>query len=124
MTTARDGAEYGDVTRLPLFAQPVADSASGATARPALHDLLAEDRAVTSAGVDWKVVAALRAQASEQLSRSVAADHGRLDRPAQEELGRSIVLDLVESTMAEAVNGGEATWTPHRQRALAQAVFD
>jgi Flp pilus assembly CpaF family ATPase len=74
--------------------------------------------------VDWSLVAALRAQASEQLSQAVAADHGRLDRAAQQELGRSVVLDLVEATMAEAVNGGAEAWPIARQRAVSQAVFD
>ena len=80
--------------------------------------------AAAPADLDWGLVAALRTQASEQLSLAVAADHGHLDRLAQEELGRSIVLDLIESTMAEAVNAGEATWGPSRQAALARAVFD
>ena len=74
--------------------------------------------------MDWSLVAALRAQASEQLSQAVAADRGRLDRAAQEELGRSIVLDLIESAMAEAVNAGETAWGLAQQEALARAVFD
>ena len=56
--------------------------------------------------VDWSLVAALRAQASEQLSQAVAADRARLDKAAQEELGRSIVLDLIEATVADRVNAG------------------
>jgi hypothetical protein len=39
---------------------------------------------------------------------------------AQEELGRSIVLDLVEDAMAEAVNSGEATWSVDRQHEVAR----
>ena len=49
---------------------------------------------------------------------------GRLDKTAQEELGRSIVLDLIESSMADAVNAGGAAWTLAEQDALARAVFD
>ncbi|WP_257429770.1 CpaF family protein [Nocardioides carbamazepini] len=74
--------------------------------------------------MDWTLVTALRAQASEQLSQSVAADRTRLDRAAQEELGRAVVLDLVDAAMAEAVNAGESAWSPQRQRVIAQAVFD
>lgn len=136
MTTARDnpisrlttGGEYGDLTRLPLFAQPSSPEPGPGSAPPRLRRTF--DTPTTSGSqvepvdVDWHLVAALRAQASEQLSQSVAADRGRLDRPAQEELGRSIVLDLVESAMSEAVNAGEATWSPVRQQALARAVYD
>ena len=69
-------------------------------------------------------MAALRAQASDQLSQAVAADRGRLDKTAQEELGRSIVLDLIEATVAERVNAGDTAWTLAEQGALARAVFD
>ncbi|MFC6044782.1 CpaF family protein [Nocardioides hankookensis] len=54
----------------------------------------------------------------------MAADRARLDKDAQQELGRSIVLDLVESVMAEEVDAGRGAWSPARQRAMAQAVFD
>jgi len=126
MTTARDAgrdaAEYGDLTRLPLFAQTVTPPAAAETSHP--FDVPADRAPISRDEVDWRLVATLRAQASEQLSRSVAADRGRLDRAAQEELGRSIVLDLVESSMAEAVNSGQATWSLVQQRSLAQAVFN
>jgi len=127
MTAAHDdvtnSVENGGLTRLPIFAQPLAADAD--MSRLALAFDAPIDRApVEGAQVDWKLVAALRAQASEQLSQAVAADRARLDRRAQEELGRSIVLDLVEATMSEAVNSGESTWSVERQRAIAHAVFD
>jgi Flp pilus assembly CpaF family ATPase len=74
--------------------------------------------------VDWSLVAALRAQASEQLSQVIAGDRGRLDRTAQEELGRTIVLDLLEATVADQVNSGSSTLPMPEQDALARAVFD
>jgi len=74
--------------------------------------------------VDWSIVAELRARASEQLSQAVASDRSRLDKPAQQELGRSIVLDLIESAMADDVDAGRGAWSPARQQATAQAVFD
>ena len=70
------------------------------------------------------MVSTLRAQASEQLSQAVASDRARLDKAAQQELGRSIVLDLIESAMAEAVDAGHGSWSPAKQQATAQAVFD
>ena len=54
----------------------------------------------------------------------MAADRGRLDRAAQEELGRAVVLDLIESTVAERVNAGAATLSASEQDGLARAVFD
>ena len=126
---------YDDLARLPFFAQSLA-SATQSGSLPIVEppverplglrglDTSVDHRLVEAPEVDWQLVAALRAQASEQLSQAVAADRTRLDRAAQEELGRSIVLDLVESSMAEAVNAGEATWPLAQQRAVARAVFD
>ncbi|NLD78044.1 MAG: CpaF family protein [Acidimicrobiales bacterium] len=74
--------------------------------------------------MDWALVAALRAQASEQLSQAVAADRGRLDRVAQQELGRTIVLDLIESTVADRVNTGSSPLSGVEQDGVARAVFD
>ncbi|GAB3769969.1 Flp pilus assembly CpaF family ATPase [Nocardioides ginsengisegetis] len=119
--TSQRWTEATDLRRLPLFAdehtvpQPHRlDYAVAVSAEPATD----------SADIDWALVAAIRAQASEQLSRAVAADRGRLDKATQEELGRSIVLDLVDSSMAERVNAGESAWTLAEQEAVARAVFD
>lgn len=118
--------ERADLAALPLFAQqlpngnhtapqpgPVVTAANGSAAAPE-----------ATADVDWGLVAALRAQASEQLSQAVAADRARLDKAAQEELGRSIVLDLIESTVADRVNAGSQAWPIAQQDAHARAVFD
>jgi Flp pilus assembly CpaF family ATPase len=72
--------------------------------------------------VDWPLVAALRAQASELLSQRLTA--GSLDRFGQQELSRAIVLDLIESAMAEDANVGRPSWSSGRQRVMAAAVFD
>jgi Flp pilus assembly CpaF family ATPase len=113
-------SEYGELSKLPLFTQ-----SPGAAAQIAQRfDTRVAARPTASNDVDWSLVAALRAQASEQLSQTIASDRSRLDKDAQQELGRSIVLDLIESTMADAANAGEGAWTPARQQATAQAVFD
>jgi Flp pilus assembly CpaF family ATPase len=112
--------EYGELSTLPLFNQP-------AHGRPATPDVLGTQVvAAPTIGndVEWSLVAALRAQASEQLSQSIASGRGRLDKDAQQELGRSIVLDLIESAMAESANAGQGAWSPALQQATAQAVFD
>src|SRR5581483_11270359 len=111
----------GDPLALPLWATP--------EARPPIHSLgstptVAMQPAQSGQPVDWGLVASLRARASDQLSQATSTDRGRLDRSAQEELGRSIVLDLVEAAMAEAVNDGAPAWSLHQQDQLARAVFD
>ena len=107
-----------DLTALPLFAQPVPASGPRASSMPrpvtSLHP--ASDSPVND--VDWSLVAALRAQASEQLSQAVAADRARLDKAAQEELGRSIVLDLIDATVSDRVNAGDRAWSLAEQNAL------
>ncbi|QAY64842.1 CpaF family protein [Xylanimonas allomyrinae] len=75
-----------------------------------------------AADVDWRLVATLRARASDLLSQATAGE--RLDKENEEQLGRSIVLDLIEAAMAEDANTGRPVWSPARQRATANAVFD
>jgi pilus assembly protein CpaF len=120
-----DRVERVDLTALPLFTQSLpTQSLPGQSTRLVGAAPGGEAPPTSDMGVDWSLVAALRAQASEQLSHAVAAQRGRLDRAAQEELGRSIVLDLIESAMAERVNAGDTAWTPAQQGGLARAVFD
>lgn len=110
-----------DVTSLPFFAQ----AADLRTVDPSsLGEISDHDFDDSDNELDWGLVSALRAQASERLSQAVAAERGRLDKASQQEYGRAIVLDLIESAMAEAVNAGSAAWTLAEQQSLARAVFD
>lgn len=107
---------------LPLFQQPL-PSLNGRHSEFGSH----KEQSVRShpaTSIDWALVSSLRSQASDQLSQAVAADRGRFDREAQEELGRSIVLDLIEAQMAEAVDAGRMSWPVAQQEAVARAVFD
>lgn len=117
--------DLAEVTSLPLFSQALNMShealplaAHGTTAATSKTD--SPDAEL----VDWTLVAALRSQASERLSQAIAGERSRLDQTAQEELGRAIVLDLIESALAEAVNDGTPAWQSATQSALARAVFD
>ena len=58
--------------------------------------------------IDWGLVAAFRSQASEQLTKALADDRNRMERAAQEALGRAIILELLEAAAAEAVT----SWNP------------
>ena len=112
---------------LPLFAQqlpPLTERVGAGRPTGAVAHLPTVSSAPIGRNVDWSLVSALRAQASEQLSQAVAADRSRLDKIAQEELGRTIVLDLIESTVSDRVNAGSTTLPVSEQDALARAVFD
>lgn len=124
MTTESINKTPLGLTELPLFAQPlpVGEQESGTRLRPVAPLRVAGARAASA--LDWSLVAALRAQASEQLSQTVAADRAHLDKTAQEELGRSIVLDLIDATVADQANTGGAAMPPEQQQELARAVFD
>ena len=99
-------SEYGDLSRLPLFNQHT----NGTTPTPTQLGAPATAPHTADLDIDWLTVAELRARASEQLSQAVASDRSRLDRAAQHELGRSIVLDLIESAMADDVDAGRGAW--------------
>ncbi|MBJ7353939.1 MAG: CpaF family protein [Thermoleophilaceae bacterium] len=127
MTTEPSEDYETPLAGLPLFTQPVPPVAHRLGApRPVASVAHLSTVSSTPIGrnVDWSLVSALRAQASEQLSQAVAADRGRLDKIAQEELGRTIVLDLIETTVADRVNAGMSTLPGSEQDALARAVFD
>ena len=71
--------------------------------------------------VDWSLVAGFRSQVAERLTRSIA---GGLDSQAQQELGRAVILEVLDEAAAEAVRAGDKPWTSAEQDALAAAVFD
>src|SRR4051812_41692378 len=54
------------------------------------------ERVPDAGGVDWSMVAVLRAQASQRLSTALGEDRARLDRQAQQELGRAVILELLQ----------------------------
>jgi len=129
MTSERTSDYPGDLASnlagLPLFSQPLPTNGHvEAASHVGTLAHLSTVSHLVSGDLDWSLVAALRAQASEQLSQAVAADRGRLDRAAQEELGRAIVLDLIESSVADRVNAGGTTLSVSEQDGLARAVFD
>ncbi|MFL6108049.1 MAG: CpaF family protein [Marmoricola sp.] len=128
MTTESSEDYETPITGLPLFTQTVTVVREHREiARPltsVAHLSTVGTTAPNTGTLDWSLVSALRAQASEQLSQAVAADRGRLDKVAQEELGRTIVLDLIETTVADRVNAGMTTLPGAEQDGLARAVFD
>lgn len=78
---------------------------------------------VAATGIDWQLVAAFRARASTQLTQAIQSRES-LTTEAQRELGRSIILDLLDSAAQEAISTGAPVFTPEQQQRMAQAVFD
>jgi len=76
----------------------------------------------TSDGIDWALVAATRKEVSNQLSEQLK--DGLLDLPAQQELGRAIILDLIRAATTADLLTGQDVLTPASQTALAAAVYD
>lgn len=107
-----------DPAALPFIAQPTVPIHAPAGATSAAVPGPPE----TTDSVDWGLVTTLRAHASELLSQATAGES--LDKASEEQLGRSIALDLIEAAMAEDANTGRPAWSLARQRATANAVFD
>ncbi|WP_162529479.1 ATPase, T2SS/T4P/T4SS family, partial [Segeticoccus rhizosphaerae] len=76
------------------------------------------------AGIDWALVARLRAQASDRLSAALGGDRATLDREAQQQLGRSIIMELLETQAQEAVSAGRDPVPLGLQDQMARTVFD
>ena len=72
--------------------------------------------------IDWSQVAELRTQASEMLTGALQ-DRQHLDQQAQRELGRSIIVELLQTTAANNLAVGRRAWSMDEQDRIGQAVF-
>ena len=110
-------------------AAPAASAATVATTAGAVTDLpvgigSTSSTATTAPGaVDWKQVALLRSQASEQLTNRLGEERG-IDLDAEREIGRSIIQELVQSTAADRIHEGEPAWSLVEQEQMAESVFN
>ncbi|MEJ7832481.1 MAG: ATPase, T2SS/T4P/T4SS family [Nocardioides sp.] len=84
----------------------------------------AEVAAHSGPKIAWDHVAALRAQASDQLTAVLEAADGLLDVDARRELGRSIIQELLQEEVAEQVQHGRRGWSFIEQNEIAKVVFD
>lgn len=73
--------------------------------------------------LDWKLVAAFRAQASEQLTMALGDNHN-LDRVRAQKLGKRIIEEMLAAAAADRIHDGLTAWTRQEQHQLAQAVFN
>ncbi|GAA1988770.1 hypothetical protein GCM10009718_27940 [Isoptericola halotolerans] len=101
-----------------------AESVQSPVHAPAQAPAPAPTRAPAQAGsIDWKQVAALRSQASEQLTAALGEERGA-DLETERELGRAIITELLQSTVADRIHDGEPTWNLVEQQQMAEAVFN
>ncbi len=74
--------------------------------------------------LDWSTVNLLRVKASDRLTTSVSERLTPLTGQAQRELGRTIILDLLDGEARSALTAGRTPTDPVLQQRLAQAVYD
>ena len=122
-----------DYSRSPARPRkPDADPKQAAEDRPTWVDRGLDDIARRGSGprrsenpepTDWGLVAAFRAQTSNRLTEwSRANPSAPVDE--QQQQGRLIIGDLLETAAREAMTEGRGTWTLDQQSRLAEAVFD
>ena len=73
--------------------------------------------------IDWQLAAAFRARASTLLTGALQSRES-MTVEAQRELGRSLILDMLDAAAQEAISGGTAVFDAQQQQQLAKAVFD
>ncbi len=124
------------LTALPLFADPTGTPSSTACHAPAPPPLPSPSRAPTDlpgtvasapaelTPVDWHLVGLLRAKASDRLTTALGERDAPLAPVAQRELGRSIIVDLLDDETRSALTAGRAPMAPAVQHRTAQAVHD
>lgn len=75
--------------------------------------------------ISWELVGRLQKESAELLEdREQSTAVESLDPAAREELGRSIIQQLVESAARDREQTGESAWSLDYQEALAEAVFN
>ncbi len=122
------------LTGLPLFVEPAPlqsmpprgrDASDGPPPLPPVppttpSSVLAPPATV----VDWHLVNLLRAKASDRLTTALSERTGTLTLIAQRELGRTIIVDLLDGEVRSALTSGRAPMDLPTQRLTAQAVHD
>ena len=73
--------------------------------------------------LDWSLVNAFRARASTQLTEALQSRESMTSQ-AQRELGRTIILELLDASAQEDQLIGRPTWSLGEQQRMAEAVYD
>lgn len=104
---------------LPAYrpqAEPSASSASEVASRSTLAGKRVDE-------TFWSEVAELRAVAGDRLANSLNGREG-VDDQTRQELGRSIIEDVIRDRTDSLIVGGGSRWDATRQAELKSAVFD
>jgi pilus assembly protein CpaF len=118
-TPPDSGGEVSVQHRLASFSTPATFAPDHADAAAGRHADAAT--AVERDPVDWELVRTLRQQAADRLTTQLAQrDH--VDEAIRRELGRSIVLDLLEETVTDTVTEGREGFGPEQQKRTYEAV--
>ncbi len=110
---------------LPLFADP--PRATPATGQAAPAPAPGSPAAVVTPGaddLDWSFVTTLRARASDRLSAALGERTAPLDLDTQRELGRAIIMDLLDDEVRQALTAGRPAPDRATVHRLARAVDD
>jgi pilus assembly protein CpaF len=97
-----------------------------ASAPSQLHVVVRESPAnerLVEAEVDWDVAAKLRATASKRFSDRIAQSQVA-DEAARQELGRAVIMEVVQEATEAKFAAEGAVWSASVQDLMAQAVFD
>jgi type IV secretory pathway ATPase VirB11/archaellum biosynthesis ATPase len=118
LSTLADLPLFADPPRPVSFTTPVPVRR---TASEAPASALPADR---GPHLDWSMVNLLRVKASDRLTTSMSERATPLTTQAQRELGRAIILELLDTEARSALTAGRAPTDPVLQRHVAQAVYD
>jgi pilus assembly protein CpaF len=120
---AADDSDASVQNQLASFSSPGGNILPPGGAAPITGRHVDAVAARTSGGLDWELVRSLRQQAADRLTTQLAQrDH--VDDTIRRELGRKIVLDLLEETVKEAVTEGREGFEADQQQRTYQAVCD
>jgi len=108
-------------TRMHLV-PPARDASERVGRQPAVAD---GPRVEQDQPLDWGLVAAFRQQASKQLMDRLGGDGRRYYAEEEKhEIGRGIIVELLQAHAADMVTRGERGWTAQMIAQMAKAVFD
>ena len=116
--------DHGPRTHRPIFNVHPHNGAQIAATGPRVGSTDLSALSELSGELDWSVVATFRARASDQLTAALGTDRGRMGRIEQEQLGRAIIVELLEAAAADSVSEGSEPWSLAEQEAMARAVFN
>lgn len=97
-------------------AQPGQTHPGAAPTRVQRHSTGQED-------IDWAQVAVFREQASDRLAQEARA-RGQMSDTVRRELGRAVIMELLDTATQQAVANDRQVWSVTHQEKMAAAIYD